>query len=185
MAARKQAADARKKAEKDRVERERPRGVYIHNGADWKTARCGGKSNVDGACSTNGVCVANKCECIEGFMGDDCSQRDLGNFPKLNSMVVVKGSRGQNCHEACQSNGKTCDPKYLPVLNSCGELRKAFGCKNNKPNQCSKSFGPDQPLFVDDSTTIAKFGECLQNTIKSYFGCSGKYQWGLRLCPCF
>jgi len=186
MALRVEKADGVKQARAEQEERERPRGVFLRNKSNWKTVRCGGKTNPEGACSANGVCVSDeKCECIAGFTGAECSQPDYANFPKLTTMAKVQGRPGQNCDDVCQGKGKTCDPNYVQVLNSCGVLHEAFGCVNNKKFQCSKSFGPDQPLFVDPSTTIAKYGECLQNTISSYFGCTGGYKWGIRLCPCF
>lgn len=179
-------ADAVKAERKKKEESERPRGIYMRLSSTAKAARCGGKSNDEGACSANGVCVGpDKCECVDGFTGPICADYDRTAFPQIDKMTVIKGSSGQNCEQACQGAGKRCDHNYLPVLNSCGELRKAFGCPKNKPFQCSKSFGPDQPLFVDDTVTIAKNGECLQNTQKHYFGCAGSYKYGLRLCPCF
>ena len=100
---------------------------------------------------------------------------DLAEFPNLEKMERLVGSLGKNCNDVCAEKAKKCDAAYLPVLNrrhetsmtrvficcpvidpmvfcSCGEMRKAFECKNNAEFECSKSWGHDQPIYIDSVT---------------------------------
>lgn len=51
-------------------------------------------------CNNNGICVMGACECIEGWMGADCSQRDNGNgdvLPQWLLSLIILASTGTLC----------------------------------------------------------------------------------------
>jgi hypothetical protein len=79
-------------------------------------------------------------------------------------------------------NGKVCDEKNLPEINSCEILKSYFPCE-----ECKESLGPEQPVYVDPSAPRdAHPSYCLYNmdTQTTPILCSSRHPFTQRLCLC-
>nr|CAN76795.1 hypothetical protein VITISV_030117 [Vitis vinifera] len=65
---------------------------------------------------------------------------------RLNGIHVVVGRQGESCDSVCKSNGQSCVPSKLSVLNQCEIMQKYMSCKG----ACLASIGADQPAEVVD-----------------------------------
>ncbi|GMN59445.1 hypothetical protein TIFTF001_028536 [Ficus carica] len=100
---------------------------------------------------------------------------------RLNSINVVIGRQGESCDSVCKSNGQSCVPNKLLVLNQCDIMQKYMRCKG----ACLASMGADQPAeVVDDAPKHLNPGACLYTRTQSMISCDGSHQHTRRLCPC-
>ncbi|RVW76845.1 hypothetical protein CK203_043072 [Vitis vinifera] len=112
---------------------------------------------------------------------------------RLNGIHVVVGRQGESCDSVCKSNGQSCVPSKLSVLNQCemttlgwlptlkGSMQKYMSCKG----ACLASIGADQPAeVVDDAPRHLNPGACLYTRTQTILSCDGSHQHTRRLCPC-
>ncbi|KAL8479591.1 hypothetical protein ACS0TY_026474 [Phlomoides rotata] len=65
---------------------------------------------------------------------------------RLAGINVIIGRQGESCDSVCKSNGQSCVPNKLPLLNQCDVIKKYMSCKGT----CLSSIGADQPAEVAD-----------------------------------
>ncbi|XP_034685873.1 uncharacterized protein LOC117914595 isoform X1 [Vitis riparia] len=100
---------------------------------------------------------------------------------RLNGIHVVVGRQGESCDSVCKSNGQSCVPSKLSVLNQCEIMQKYMSCKG----ACLASIGADQPAeVVDDAPRHLNPGACLYTRTQTILSCDGSHQHTRRLCPC-
>ncbi|KAG8369528.1 hypothetical protein BUALT_Bualt14G0022900 [Buddleja alternifolia] len=125
---------------------------------------------------------------------------------RLAGINVFIGRQGESCDLACKSNGQSCVPNKLAVLNECEVIQKYMSCKG----ACLSSIGADQPAeVVEDApkhlvntTIVSKLyrflpvesvttrslhenpGACLYTKTESMLSCDGSHRHTRRLCPC-
>ncbi|XAR71158.1 hypothetical protein NMG60_11028291 [Bertholletia excelsa] len=100
---------------------------------------------------------------------------------KLVGINVIIGRQGESCDSACKSNGQSCVPNKLLVLNQCEIMQKYMSCKG----ACLASIGADQPAeVVDDAPRHLNPGACLYTRTQSMLSCDGFHRHTRRLCPC-
>ncbi|XP_062107806.1 uncharacterized protein LOC133818775 [Humulus lupulus] len=100
---------------------------------------------------------------------------------RLNGINVVVGRQGESCDSVCKSNGQSCVPNKLLVLNQCDIMQKYLRCKG----ACLSSMGSDQPAeVVDNAPKHLNPGACLYTRTQSMLSCDGSHQHTRRLCPC-
>ncbi|KAF3972412.1 hypothetical protein ACB098_04G031200 [Castanea mollissima] len=100
---------------------------------------------------------------------------------RLNGINVIVGRQGESCDSVCKSNGQSCVPNKLLVLNQCDIMQKYMSCKG----ACLASMGPDQPAeVVDDAPKNLNPGACLFTRTQSMLSCEGSHLYTRRLCPC-
>ncbi|KAL1535318.1 hypothetical protein AAHA92_28113 [Salvia divinorum] len=100
---------------------------------------------------------------------------------RLAGINVIVGRQGESCDSVCKSNGKSCVPNKLSLLNNCQVIKKYMSCKG----ACLSSVGADQPAeVVDDAPTYLNPGACLYTERQSTFSCDGSHSHTRRLCPC-
>ncbi|KAL5539087.1 hypothetical protein UlMin_046337 [Ulmus minor] len=100
---------------------------------------------------------------------------------RLNGINVVIGRQGESCDSVCKSNGQSCVPNKLLVLNQCDVMQKYMKCKG----VCMESIGADQPaVVVDTAPKHLNPGACLYTRTQSMLSCDGLHQHTRRLCPC-
>ncbi|KAH6833397.1 glycosyltransferase family protein [Perilla frutescens var. hirtella] len=68
----------------------------------------------------------------------------------LAGINVIVGRQGESCDSACKSNGQSCVPNKLAVLNQCEVIKKYMSCKG----ACLSSVGADQPAEVVDDAPV-------------------------------
>ncbi|KAF3455672.1 hypothetical protein FNV43_RR00312 [Rhamnella rubrinervis] len=66
---------------------------------------------------------------------------------RLNGINILVGRQGKSCDSVCKSNGQSCVPNKLPVLNQCDIMQKYMRSEGD----CLASIGADQPAEVVDS----------------------------------
>ena len=142
--------------------------------ADFKNETCFGLTNDKGACHSNGICVENDlCICAAGYAGKECKEHDLENFPAMASLQRVVSKPGETCSVACARSGDsvTCSEKYFPVVNGCGELRRAFKCKNPQCHQAGiTDKQPFYPFYFDPEKPGHSLGTgiCFQSRLTPF-----------------
>ena len=96
--------------------------------------------------------------------------------------TATKGAVGQNCREACEADGGAgCFAAGFAAINTCAQMKAAFGCAAG----CEKSFGGDQPAYVDDAAAPKwRPRTCLVQRDAAKATCDGKHEATRRLCPC-
>ncbi|XP_052173217.1 uncharacterized protein LOC127788687 [Diospyros lotus] len=100
---------------------------------------------------------------------------------RLAGISIVIGRQGESCDSVCKSNGKTCVPNKLVLLNQCEIMKKYMSCKGS----CLASTGADQPAeVVEDAPRHLHPGACLYTEKESMLSCDGLHQHTRRLCPC-
>lgn len=100
---------------------------------------------------------------------------------RLSGINVVIGRQGESCDSVCKSNGQSCVPNKLALLNQCEIIQKYMSCKG----ACLESIGADQPAeVVDDAPRHLNPGACLYSKMQSILSCDGSHQHTRRLCPC-
>ncbi|KAH7521332.1 hypothetical protein FEM48_Zijuj07G0021700 [Ziziphus jujuba var. spinosa] len=100
---------------------------------------------------------------------------------RLIGINIVVGRQGESCDSVCKSNGQSCVPNKLPVLNQCDIIQKYMRCKGG----CLASVGADQPAEVVDGAPKHLNPEaCLFTRTQSMISCDGSHQHTRRLCPC-
>ncbi|CAI9117304.1 OLC1v1018673C2 [Oldenlandia corymbosa var. corymbosa] len=100
---------------------------------------------------------------------------------RLIGLKIITGRQGESCDSACKSNGQSCVPNKLALLNQCEVMKKYFSCKGS----CLASVGADQPAeVVDDAPSHLNPGACLYTEKQSILSCDGFHQHTRRLCPC-
>ncbi|KAK9288672.1 hypothetical protein L1049_017133 [Liquidambar formosana] len=100
---------------------------------------------------------------------------------RLNGIHVIIGRQGESCDSACKSNGQSCVPSKLLVLNQCEIMQKYMSCKG----ACLASMGADQPAeVVDDAPRQLNPGACLYTRTQTMLSCDGSHRHTRRLCPC-
>ncbi|XP_022145116.1 uncharacterized protein LOC111014633 [Momordica charantia] len=100
---------------------------------------------------------------------------------RLNGINVVVGRQGESCDSVCKSNGQSCVPNKIAVLNQCDIMQKYLSCKGG----CLASVGSDQPAEVAYSAPKElNPGACLYSSTQSMLSCDGSHQHTRRLCPC-
>ncbi|XP_059463623.1 uncharacterized protein LOC132192329 isoform X2 [Corylus avellana] len=99
----------------------------------------------------------------------------------LNGINVIVGRQSESCNSVCKSNGQSCVPNKLLVLNQCDIMQKYLSCKG----ACLASMGADQPAeVVDDAPKNLNPGACLFTQAQSMLSCDGSHPFTRRLCPC-
>jgi len=103
-----------------------------------------------------------------------------GRRKRLGIEGVPAKQAGATCTQVCSDLGKTCRADYLPLVNSCDLLKKAFRC-----SACVESFGKEQPAFVIESAED-KYGpsRCLVNIKPESSTCDASHPVTKRLCAC-
>ncbi|KAK7846232.1 hypothetical protein CFP56_008145 [Quercus suber] len=87
---------------------------------------------------------------------------------RLNGINVIVGRQGESCDSVCKSNGQSCVPNKLLVLNQCDIMQKYMSCKG----ACLASMGSDQPAeVVDDAPKNLNPGACLFTRTQSMLSC--------------
>ncbi|KAL8480917.1 hypothetical protein ACS0TY_027438 [Phlomoides rotata] len=100
---------------------------------------------------------------------------------RLAGINVIIGRQGESCDSVCKSNGQSCVPNKLPLLNQCDVIKKYMSCKGT----CLSSIGADQPAEVaDDAPPHLNPGACLYTGRQSTLSCDGSHSHTRRLCPC-
>ncbi|KAI5659505.1 hypothetical protein M9H77_28298 [Catharanthus roseus] len=100
---------------------------------------------------------------------------------RLAGIKIVIGRQGESCDSVCKSNGQSCVPNKLALLNQCETMQKYFTCKGS----CLASIGADQPAeVVEDAPKDLNPGTCLYTEKLSMLSCEGSHQHTRRLCPC-
>ncbi|XP_051116941.1 uncharacterized protein LOC127241775 isoform X2 [Andrographis paniculata] len=100
---------------------------------------------------------------------------------RLAGINVTVGRQGESCDSVCKSNGQSCVPNKLQLLNQCEILQKYMSCKGG----CLASTGSDQPAeVVDDAPKHLNPGACLYTKTQSTLSCDGSHRHTTRLCPC-
>ncbi|CDP10038.1 unnamed protein product [Coffea canephora] len=100
---------------------------------------------------------------------------------RLVGIKIIAGRQGESCDSVCKSNGQSCVPNKLALLNQCQIMQKYFSCKGS----CLASIGADQPAeVVDDAPNDLNPGACLYTEKQSILSCDGSHQHTRRLCPC-
>ncbi|XP_022864399.1 uncharacterized protein LOC111384358 isoform X2 [Olea europaea var. sylvestris] len=100
---------------------------------------------------------------------------------RLSGINVVIGRQGESCDSVCKSNGQSCVPNKLALLNQCEIIQRYMSCKG----ACLESIGADQPAeVVDDAPRHLNPGACLYSKMQSILSCDGSHQHTRRLCPC-
>ena len=102
-------------------------------------------------CSNNGNCLSNgKCECNEGFIGEDCSIQNCNNDcsgEPYGTCIVMKPQSQCYCNESLRRGGDDCSVVFC--LNSCGVL----GSCNENDGSCTCNggyFGDDCSIYILD-----------------------------------
>ncbi|TYK16988.1 DUF2054 domain-containing protein [Cucumis melo var. makuwa] len=72
--------------------------------------------------------------------GDNSTQLEF----RLSGINVIIGRQGESCDSVCKSNGQSCVPNKILVLNHCDIMQKYLSCKGG----CLASVGTDQPAEV-------------------------------------
>ncbi|CAL5347987.1 unnamed protein product [Camellia sinensis] len=100
---------------------------------------------------------------------------------RIAGINVIIGRQGQSCNSVCKSNGQSCVPNKLSMLNQCEIMQKYMSCKG----ACLASIGADQPAeVVDDAPKDLNPGACLYTRTQSMLSCDGSHRHTRRLCPC-
>lgn len=100
---------------------------------------------------------------------------------RLAGINVIIGRQGESCDSVCKSNGQSCVPTKLLVLNQCEIMQKYMSCKG----ACLASMGADQPAeVVDDAPKHLNPGACLYTRQQAMLSCDGSHRHTRRLCPC-
>ncbi|KAK3034226.1 hypothetical protein RJ639_032806, partial [Escallonia herrerae] len=100
---------------------------------------------------------------------------------RLSGINIVIGKQGQSCDSACKSNGQSCVPSKLVLLNQCEIMQKYMSCRG----ACLASIGADQPAeVVEDAPRHLNPGACLYTQTESVLSCDGSHLHTRRLCPC-
>ncbi|XP_035539520.1 uncharacterized protein LOC108992488 isoform X2 [Juglans regia] len=100
---------------------------------------------------------------------------------RLNGINVIVGRQSESCDSVCKSNGQSCVPNKLLVLNQCEIMQKYMTCKG----ACLASMGADQPAeVVDDAPKNLNPGACLFTRAQAMLSCDGSHPFTRRLCPC-
>ncbi|GFQ06395.1 upf0454 protein c12orf49 homolog [Phtheirospermum japonicum] len=101
--------------------------------------------------------------------------------PRLAGINIIIGRQGESCDSACKSDGQSCVPNKLALLNQCDIIQKYMSCKG----ACLSSIGADQPAeVVDDAPRYLNPGACLYTRTESILSCEGSHSHTRRLCPC-
>ncbi|XP_042027906.1 uncharacterized protein LOC121775026 [Salvia splendens] len=109
------------------------------------------------------------------------SESSSTQLERLAGINVIVGRQGGSCDSVCKSNGKSCVPNKLSLLNNCQVMKKYMSCKG----ACLSSVGADQPAeVVDDAPTYLNPGACLYTERQSTLSCDGSHSHTRRLCPC-
>lgn len=100
---------------------------------------------------------------------------------RLSGINVIIGKQGESCDSVCKSNGQSCVPSKLLLLNQCEIMQKYMSCRG----ACLASMGADQPAeVVEDAPRHLNPGACLYTRSQSMLSCDGWHQHTRRLCPC-
>ncbi|KAL7084024.1 hypothetical protein ACP275_14G200100 [Erythranthe tilingii] len=100
---------------------------------------------------------------------------------RLAGINIIIGRQGESCDSACKSEGQSCVPNKLALLNQCDVIQKYMSCKG----ACLSSIGADQPAeVVDDAPKHLNPGACLYTRTQSVLSCDGSHTHTKRLCPC-
>ncbi|KAL3635019.1 hypothetical protein CASFOL_022073 [Castilleja foliolosa] len=101
--------------------------------------------------------------------------------PRLAGINIIIGRQGESCDSACKSDGQSCVPNKLALLNQCDIIQKYMSCKG----ACLSSIGADQPAeVVEDAPKYMNPGACLYTRTESILSCEGSHSHTRRLCPC-
>ncbi|XP_073134689.1 uncharacterized protein [Henckelia pumila] len=100
---------------------------------------------------------------------------------RLVGINIIIGGQGESCDSVCKSNGQSCVPNKLALLNQCEIIEKYMSCQGS----CLSSIGADQPAeVVDDAPKHLHPGACLYTKTPSVLSCNGSHRHTKRLCPC-
>ncbi|KAG9141268.1 hypothetical protein Leryth_001738 [Lithospermum erythrorhizon] len=100
---------------------------------------------------------------------------------RLFGINIITGRQGESCDSVCKSNGQSCVPNKLALLNECEMLQKYFSCKNG----CAISLEPDQPAeIVADAPQEMNPSSCLYAHVSASLSCDGAHLYRRRICPC-
>lgn len=100
---------------------------------------------------------------------------------KLAGINVTVGRQGESCDSVCKTNGLSCVPNKIMLLNKCKIVQKYMSCKGG----CLASIGADQPAeVVDGAPGNLNPGACLYTKTESVLSCDGSHRHTRRLCPC-
>ncbi|KAK6146297.1 hypothetical protein DH2020_020166 [Rehmannia glutinosa] len=111
------------------------------------------------------------------FSGSSSTQLEA----RLAGINIIIGRQGESCDSVCKSNGQSCVPNKLALLNQCEVIQKYMTCKG----ACLSSIGADQPAeVVDDAPRYLNPGACLYTKTESMLSCDGSHSHTRRLCPC-
>ncbi|GER27874.1 UPF0454 protein C12orf49 homolog [Striga asiatica] len=87
---------------------------------------------------------------MTGSSGTQLESRLMTSSTQLESRLaginIIIGRQGESCDIVCKSDGQSCVPNKLSLLNQCEVIQKYMKCKG----ACLSSIGADQPAEVVD-----------------------------------
>jgi hypothetical protein len=152
----------------------------------WYGAACD-QATLEGKCpnkcSNKGMCIGGKCQCLSGFIGDDCSKETAKRIMAKRALCADGCVNGE-CQPAgvckCKAGfiGKACDTTECPNACSADEDGVAPGtCKDGKCI-CDQGYGKDDCSFQCPQRCSRK-GQCLPDVSK------GENTWHCMCSPGF